>query len=589
MNASSSTSSTGLEFTHPHLAVVLGGGFTGMLAAAALSEHADVIVVERERLPRTPALPTDLPQARPAHLLTAEGAHAVEALLPGAAERWLAQGARRLPVPPGLARRPSPGWLRLRPPSQYLIACSRDLLDRAVRRQVTALPGVMVLDATEAEDLTGTSEHVTGVRVRNTVTGEVFRLDADLVVDATGRSSTTPDRLTALGLPPVGEEVVESGVRSATRLFRAPSGGENCPAASARSQSTLPLPGSVSSGRRIPARTATLVPVEDGRWLVTLTGSGEDRPSEHADRFVPFARSIPHSVIGDLIADAEPLSEVRLSRDTTHRRRRFDQLTSWPTGFIGLGGAVASFRPDWGQSLSLAARGAAALRAALRRHGMDEPALAHLVQQSIGRLVDAPWAVATGRDTRSSHGPVPPGTAAVRLVRGAVESILGTATGLTSVCRGYVDVLTPASPTPVPRAASVLGLLRSAGRALPAPSGAAASGPATSAPRGSAATSPTAPPSTPSSPPVLPSSAPADARAAVGSPSEATDAASVLSPLPATSAGGARTPTAQQPSAVPSRRDAAQALWRFPRRTLGLGPTSLRRIGGAGRRRPADD
>ena len=588
MNASSSTSSTGLQFTHPHLAVVLGGGFTGMLAAAALSEHADVIVVERERLPRTPALPTDLPQARPAPLLTTEGARAVESLLPGAVERWLAQGARRIPVPSELARQPSHGWLRLPPQSQHLIACSRDLLDRAVRRQVTALPGVMVLDGTEAEDLTGTSEHVTGVRVRNTLTGEVFRLDADLVIDTTGRSSTTPDRLTALGLPPVGEEVVESGVRSATRLFRAPV-GENRPAISARSQSALPLPGSPSSGRRIPTRTATLVPVEEGRWLVTLTGSGEEQPSEHADRFVPFARRIPRSVIGDLIADAEPLSEVRLSRDTTHRRRHFDQLASWPTGFIALGSAVASFQPDCGQSLSLAAHGAAALRAALRRQGMDDPALAHHVQQRIGRLVEAPWAAATGRET-SSHGPIPHGAAAVRFLQGAVDGVLGTATDHSPVCRGYVDVLTPVAPTPVPREPSARGLLRSTRRPRPASSGTAASGTAPRPAVGSAFMSPTAPASKPSPAPA-PSSTSADARTAAGQHSDAPGIAPALSPLPATSAGAARTPasTAQAPSAAPSRPDAAQPRRRFPRRPLDPGPTSLRRLGGTGRRRPADD
>ncbi|WP_407553694.1 FAD-dependent monooxygenase [Streptomyces sp. Pv4-95] len=591
MNASSSTSSTGLQFTHPHLAVVLGGGFTGMLAAAALSDHADVIVVERERLPRTPALPTDLPQARPAHLLTTEGARAVESLLPGAAGQWLAQGARRLPMPSGLAGQPSPGWLRLRPQPQQLIACSRDLLDRAARQQVMALPGVMVLDGTEAEDLTGTSEHVTGVRVRNTLTGEMFRLDADLVIDATGRSSTTPDRLTALGLPPVAEEVVESGVRSATRLFRAPVGAENCPPTSARSLSTRPLPGNPSSGRRIPSRTATLVPIEEGRWLVTLTGSGEEQPSGHADRFVPFARRIPHSVIGDLIADAEPLSEVRLSRDTTHRRRRFDQLASWPSGFIAVGSAVASFHPDCGQNLSLAAHGAAALRTALRRQGMDDPALARHVQQGVGRLVEAPWAAATGREPRSSYSPVPHGAAAARFVRGAVDGVLGTATGNSPVCRGYVDVLTPVAPAPVPRAAPALGLLRSTRRPRPA-SSSAASGPATRTPLGSALTSsPTAPPSRPSSAPGQPASASTDARAVAGQPSEAPGAAPAVSSLPAASAGVARTPasTAQRPPAGPSRRDAAQALWRFPRRPLGPGPTSLRRTGGTGRRRPSDD
>ncbi|MGW1377386.1 NAD(P)/FAD-dependent oxidoreductase [Streptomyces sp. NPDC002446] len=435
MNSSSSTSSSGLQFTHPYLAVVLGGGFAGMLAAAVLSEHADVIVVERERLPRTPALPTDLPQARHAHLLAADGARLVEALLPGSVDGWLAEGARRIPMPADLAACSPQGWLGRRR-SPYVVACSRDLLDRVARQQVPALAGVSVLDGTEAEELTGTAEHITGVRVRDTTTGETYRLDADLVVDATGRHSTTQDRLMALGLPPVREDVSDSGIVSATRIFRAPVGTENCPVLTTRSAPAAPDSAHRPPGRPAPGRTATLVPIEGGRWLVTLTGTGDERPTEHANRFVPFARRTGNSAIGDLIADAEPLSEVLLARDTANRRRRYEQLPSWPTGFIALGGAVVSLSPDFGQGLSIAAHSAAALRETLRRHGMDDAGIARKVQRAIGRIVEEPWSLATGEPL---HSPA----------------------GRAAVCRAYVDVVTPSPRTaPFSHPSAALGLLR---------------------------------------------------------------------------------------------------------------------------------
>ncbi|UQA96082.1 NAD(P)/FAD-dependent oxidoreductase [Streptomyces halobius] len=535
MNASSSTSNSGLQFTHPHLAVVLGGGFTGMLAAAALAEQADVIVVERDRLPRTPALPTDLPQARHAHLLATDGARLVEALLPGTLERWAAEGARRIPLPSGLVGTPRQRRLR-RGRAQHLIACSRDLLDRVIRRQVPVLPGVSVLDGTDAEQLTGTAEHVTGVRARDTVTGETYRLDADLIVDATGRHSTTPARLTGLGLPAVHEEVADAGVVCATRIFRAPVGAENCPPITVRSDT-----GNTAPGRSVPGRTATLVPIEGGRWLVTLTGAGSDRPSERADRFVPFARRLPHSVVGELIADAEPLSEVRLSRDTANRRRHYELLRSWPTGFVALGGAVAAFNPDHGQGLSLAAHGAAALRDALHRHGMDDPTLAHGLQRSIGRLVQAPWTLATGTGLPSpSPGTIRPRLpSASRLVRDTAHRVLHTATLRPAVCRGYVDIATPARPA--------ARFLRHASNGSPA-SGTSASSP-------SKVSGASAPPSSPTA-----------------------SASTPLVPAPQHPQGPstASTPPAGEPA---SRRLSLR---------LGLGPTALRRIGGGTRRKPAD-
>ncbi|MGW2405918.1 FAD-dependent monooxygenase [Streptomyces sp. NPDC001739] len=525
MNASSSTPGTGLQFTHPYLAVVLGGGFTGMLAAAALSEYAEVIVVERERLPRTPALPNDLPHARHAHLLAADGARMVEALVPGSVESWLAEGARRVPVPAELAgRAPLNRSDRHCPP--HLIACSRDLLDRVVRQQVPARPGVAVIDGTEAEELTGTAEHVTGVRVRDTTTGETYRLDADLVVDATGRHSTSRARLAALGLPRVAEDLVDSATVSATRIFRAPEGSDNFPVLTSRSGLVAPPPGRSGATRSVagralrvravPERTATLVPIEGGRWLVTLTGTGEDRPTQHAGRFVPFARRAGDPRIGDLIAEAEPLSEVRLSRDPVNRRRRYEQLPSWPSGFLALGGAVAALSPDFGQGLSLAAHGAAALREALGRYGLDDPALARRVQRTIGRLVDELWSVATGVP---GHSP---------------------AAGRTTVCRAYLDAIT-GSPRPAPflRGPAALAMLRDTARTRPVTGAADWEAPPLPVP-----------PAAPTGP---------------GAPPEVSPA------------------TAAAPSAV----TAAPTTRRLPR-PRGFRPTALRRTGGTGHRKPAE-
>lgn len=317
-------------------AVVLGGGLTGMLAAAVLAAHAEVHIVERDVLPASPAPRKGLPQAQHAHLLWSGGARTIESLLPGVTQRWLSAGARRIPLPTGLVSLTAQGWLRRWPEMQYLIACSRDLLDWGVRQQVLDHPGIRVHTRTEPVGLSGTAGHVTGVEVRDTATGDVQRLDADLVIDATGRGSAATTWLAALGLPPVTEEHVDSGLAYATRIFRAPAGTEHWPIVNVQSDASAPVPG----------QTATLVPLEEARWLVTLSGTRGGQPTREADEFLPFARNVRHPIVAELIAGAEPLTDVHLSRSTVNRRRRFDLLRAWPRGFAVLGDAVATYNPS---------------------------------------------------------------------------------------------------------------------------------------------------------------------------------------------------------------------------------------------------
>ncbi|MFF0450817.1 FAD-dependent oxidoreductase [Streptomyces sp. NPDC004609] len=213
----------------PRRTVVIGGGMAGMLAAAVLSGHADeVTVVERDTLPAGPEPRTSLPQARHVHVLWSGGARAFEELLPGITDRRPAAGARRIPLPAGLVSLTAHGWVRRRPHEmQYMIVCTRDLLDWVVREHVLRLPGIRLRQRHELLGPAGDG-WVMGVRVR-TPEGAEPSLDADLVVDTGGRGSRATDWLGALGFGGIEVAEVDSGLVYASPLYRAPDGGEGFP------------------------------------------------------------------------------------------------------------------------------------------------------------------------------------------------------------------------------------------------------------------------------------------------------------------------------------------------------------------------
>jgi alkyl hydroperoxide reductase subunit AhpF len=65
---------------------------------------------------------------------------------------------------------------------QFLIACSRNLLDWVVRDQVLTNSRITVREATDVLGLTGDPTRVTGVQVHDQITGTTRQLDVDLVV-----------------------------------------------------------------------------------------------------------------------------------------------------------------------------------------------------------------------------------------------------------------------------------------------------------------------------------------------------------------------------------------------------------------------
>ncbi|MEW2401322.1 FAD-dependent monooxygenase [Streptomyces sp. NPDC046862] len=421
--------------SEPRRAVVIGGGLAGLLAAAALRPHADVTVVERDTLPEGPEPRRGVPQARHAHLLWSGGARAMEELLPGVTDAWSAAGARRIPLPTGLVSLSAQGWVRRWPEMQFMIACSRDLLESVIRAEVVGQSGITVVQGTEVRGLEGGASRVTGVRIR-AADGEERVLAADLVVDASGRGSRATKWLEALGVPPAPLGEVDSGLVYASRVFRAPEGTEEFPVVNVQPDAARPVPG----------QSATLVPIEGGRWLVTLSGTRGGQPTASAEEFETFARNVRHPVVGELLARAEPLTDVVVTRSTVNRRRFYEKVAGWPEGFVAIGDSVATYNPLYGHGMSVAAQSALALRDRVAKHGITAPGLARRVQRAVAGPVTIAWQLATETDIRYPEAVgEQPGFVQRALTR-YVSRLMRTSTGRPLVFHAFLGVITLSKP-----------------------------------------------------------------------------------------------------------------------------------------------
>ncbi len=400
------------EATGERHAVVIGGGLAGMLAVTALLGHVDAVtVVERDRYPQGHVFRKGVPQARHLHVFLTGGQRALDALLPGTVQALTDAGARTLHLPRDLVTRTGVGWQRRFDEQRHTcVSATRPVIDGIVRdRALRAAAGsktrLEVLEATEAVGLTGDAGRVTGVRIRargargdgqpadgSAADTAERSIPAVLVVDASGRSSKTPQWYAELGRPAPREETVDAGIAYATRIFR-PTGPAGAP----------------DIGVNIPhwpgnPRGAVYVPVEDGKWLLTASGIRGHHPPTDDRGFAEFTATVGDPFIHGLLPHLEPLSPVHGFRDTSNRRRHYERPGAVPEGFVVLGDANCTFNPVYGQGMSVVALGAMALRRTLESGGL-RPGFAGEAQRAVARASDAAWFGAVGADRPYVSGP----------------------------------------------------------------------------------------------------------------------------------------------------------------------------------------
>ena len=417
----------GIASEHREHALVLGGSLAGLLAARVLSDHFEqVTLVERDSFPLTPESRRGTPQANHVHALMPRGRQIIEQLFPNLHLEMMADGAPLVDVGRDISWLTPEGWGVRFNSGLEVLAFTRPLLDFHVRRRLSTIDRIKILQDTEIIRLVEREKNkVGGALLRMTLSDGVnveSILKADLVVDATGRASRAPQWLSDLGYPKPTETVINGHLGYSSRLFEPP-------AELSRDWKCA----FVQAAPPDEKRGGLLFLVEGNRWLVTMLGGGGDYPPKDDEGFLEFARSLRSPIIYDAIKNAKPLSPIKTHRGTENRLRHFSALLHQPSNFVAVGDALCAFNPVYGQGMTIAAMGVLELDYCLRDKTIRSQDFSRTVHRRLAKVTKAPWLLATGQDYRYRETEGGEATFATRFMHRYMDRILRLATHDTTV------------------------------------------------------------------------------------------------------------------------------------------------------------
>jgi len=406
--------------------LVIGGGICGLGAALLLARDGhEVTVLERDADPFPASSDAawnqwqrkGVAQFRQPHNFMPGLRLLLEAELPEIQEALERAGASRFdlvnPLPPFFTdRAPRPideklwTWTARRPVGEWVFAnAAQHARGLSIRRGVsvdTLLIGPSAIDGVP---------HVAGVCTSN---GDELR--SDLVVDATGRQSRSPQWLIAIGARPPYEEQEDCGFTYYTRYFRGVQpqrvGGSLTPLGSI---SLLTLPG------------------DRDTWSVTIFLATGDQPLKnlrHEEQWTKAVRACPLQAHW---LEGEPISPLLAMSGIADRYRRF-VVDGRPvaTGFVAVADAWACTNPSAGRGLTVGFLHALRLRDVLRAHGGDPRVLVEEFDRRTQAEI-TPWYEAQIANDRARFGemvalregraPAPPAHDLARRFAGLMASI----------------------------------------------------------------------------------------------------------------------------------------------------------------------
>jgi 2-polyprenyl-6-methoxyphenol hydroxylase-like FAD-dependent oxidoreductase len=278
-------------------AVVVGAGMSGLTVARSLADRFEhVLVLERDSLPADATHRMGTPQGRHLHGLLGGGQRALADLFPSFEQDLARAGAVSNRV--GLDLRverpgydPFPqrdlGWLGY--------SMSRPLIELTARRRVEQHANITLRERSRAQGFVATHDGatVTGVRCES-VDGKKETLLADLVVDASGRGSLTLDLLESVGRPLPEETVIGVDIAYSAAVFAIPDG------APPDWKGVMTFPQAPQS-----SRGALMVPIENGRWILSVGGAHGDTPPGDGDGFLSYVRQLRTPTVYNAIKHAK--------------------------------------------------------------------------------------------------------------------------------------------------------------------------------------------------------------------------------------------------------------------------------------------
>lgn len=379
-------------------AIVIGSGIAGLVSAKVLSKYfAEVYLYERDEIPEHPRPRRYVPQGNHFHGLLPGGFDALAEVFPGFHEDLVAAGSQvagprdiYFYLPEGKSYsftgyHPEPLSEAIAKP---IYVQSRPLLEHCIRKRVESTKNIVsfhgcLIEACHAQDGS----------VKGIVGADDEIVEADLVLDATGKQTRTLKWLTDLGYDRPRESVVHCDFAYTSVFMRS----HDPRAFEGVAFFVVPNGGGAGDLRR----GGGLVRIEDDLWLLISVGRFGDYPPKNMTGLLEFVRSLPEPRLSELMLTADPVAELAHFRFPKSTRRHFQELRAFPDGLLPIGDAVCHYNPMYGQGMSAACRQALVLDKLLAQRVSNKCGLYRLYQDFFPGVYEetrAPWLLAALAD-----------------------------------------------------------------------------------------------------------------------------------------------------------------------------------------------
>jgi 2-polyprenyl-6-methoxyphenol hydroxylase-like FAD-dependent oxidoreductase len=347
--------------------LVIGGSAAGSFAALLLARAGhDVLVVEKDQLDVAPdvesaatsAYRATAPHIVQPHIIMARCRQLLVEHLPDVYGDLLDAGVVEAPLATQMPSSLADTTPRAGDEQLSMLMTRRSTFDWVLRRALAAQPrvalrcGVMV---TELLADPGQPPHVTGVRTTDS------DLQADLVIDATGRRSPIDRWLKNIGAQPGVSSWAECGVAYFSRHYRLRDGAS---------------PPGAATTRRVEAFdefTAGIWGADNGTMQLVVAPLAMDhrfKTLRYPEVFTAVLRTVP--TFARWLDALEPITDV-FPMGGVHNTLRRLVVDGAPvaTGLAAIGDSVCTTNPTLGRGLALALAGAVDLLAIVHDHGED--------------------------------------------------------------------------------------------------------------------------------------------------------------------------------------------------------------------------
>ena len=375
-------------------AVVIGSGMAGLSAAGVLARYFDQVdVLERDQTPLSAETRSGTPQDNHAHGLLAGGLKALTEIYPDFDRDLADAGAVSVNVP-GDIRYEKPGVAEL-PQRDFgipMLSASRPLIELVLRRRTLAAGNVLLWSNCRVREFLSTGQDAAAVQAVqfDTRTGPTRTLNADLVIDASGRGALTLAFLRTLGWEPPPTTMIGVDITYSTAIVAIPSHL----ALNWKVALTLPDP-------PYQPLNAVLLPAEGNRWMVSVADRGITGRIDNWDAFLDALGRLTTTTLRDALQHAQPPAAIRHYRFPASVWKHFERLPRLPRGLIPIGDAICQFNPIYGQGMSAAVQQSRLLQTALASAAHEsDPLSAAQVAFTFGieLILQTPWTMALNSD-----------------------------------------------------------------------------------------------------------------------------------------------------------------------------------------------